>query len=267
MFLIAFAGRFSARRPGPPRFLTRFVLPPAGLDAWRLARDVEPGPLSIILGNRALFDIAQRSEDVRRQLDSWVSFNAETGAPPEATTNEQGQFKWIVGVGERARFLTSEGVIDPAHVSPGDLSRSMCAPWQYDFADCGCFYWASNKPDLVSSEHQPSQILNFQRKDRSPASDAAARPDDWVIKYRGSWDNRALTMRHAEMIQRWTELPFVIDGRETGAWSPSPVTAPRRPLSRAEIIDRMRRLAPVEHALSVEYLYAHYSLRAKGRPD
>ncbi|MGQ0446249.1 MAG: hypothetical protein ACT4O2_14270 [Beijerinckiaceae bacterium] len=119
VFLIAFAGRFSARRPGPPRFLTRFVLPPAGLDAWRLARDVEPGPLSIILGSRALFDLAQQSEDVRGQLDSWVSFNAETGAPPEATTNEQGQFKWIVGVGERARFLTSEGVIDPAHISPG----------------------------------------------------------------------------------------------------------------------------------------------------
>ena len=29
------------------------------------------------------------------------------------------------------------------------MSQSLCSPWTHDFRDCGCFYWASNHPDIA----------------------------------------------------------------------------------------------------------------------
>jgi hypothetical protein len=29
------------------------------------------------------------------------------------------------------------------------LSQSLCSPWQNDYRDCGCFYWAASHPDYV----------------------------------------------------------------------------------------------------------------------
>ena len=143
---------------------------------------------------------------------------------------------------------------------PGQLTQSLCSPWQYDFADCGCFYWASNKPDLVSSPAQPAQVLNFQRKDRSESGDRAATADDWVLKHENRWDGDSVIVRHAEMLTRWADLPFVVRRKETLSYTPT-VPGPARPLlDRAAIVERLSRLAPVEHALAVEYLYAYYSL-------
>ena len=41
--------------------------------------------------------------------------------------------------GERTNYLTADGVIDPALMPAGELTRSMCSPWQFDFTDCGCY--------------------------------------------------------------------------------------------------------------------------------
>jgi len=33
---------------------------------------------------------------------------------------------------------------------PGELTESLCSPWQTDYLGCSCFYWASNRPDYVN---------------------------------------------------------------------------------------------------------------------
>lgn len=263
VFLAYLRGTFASRQLGvapAPRIL-RFT-PPAGLESWRMVRDLEPGAIAVVLCNELAFSRVANGRLDLETVGGWLAI------PQDRSEEVPGVGRFVILFGERARFLTEDGVIDPRLVRPGDLTQSLCSPWQYDFADCGCFYWASNKPDLVASEHQPDQILNFQRKDRSREGDRTATAEDWILKHDRRWDGENLTIRHADMLRRWEEMSFVIARSETDRYSPSIARPPQRLLSRAEIIDRLKRLAPVEHALAVEYLYAYYSLALPaGRPE
>lgn len=261
LYLLAVMGEFPARghsHVGPRRHIEVFALV-TSLDAWRLVHDLEPGPLAVAVADEATLRRAQAAgpEAMRSTLE-------EAFSQPRSR-RERLPGLGTVGLlfGERTRFLNEDGVINPGLVAPGDLTRSLCAPWQYDFADCGCFYWAANKPDLVSSEAQPKQVLNFQRRQRSPEADAATRGDEWLVVRDGRtqsvWDAEG-TLRHAEMIDAWRDLPFVIGTRETDRFSPSRRHGRPRYLSKTEIVQRLGKLAKVEHALAVEYLYAYYSL-------
>ena len=33
---------------------------------------------------------------------------------------------------------------------PGEITESLCSPWQTDYIGCACYYWASNRPDYVN---------------------------------------------------------------------------------------------------------------------
>ena len=159
--------------------------PPAGLENWRVVRDFEPGPVAVALCRRKTFrDLLANRFSGDSFADTFSDALAARADGPQLV----GASEYILLFGERARFLTPDGVIDPALVPAGDLTRSMCSPWQYDFADCGCFYWASNKPDMVSGEHQSEQVMNFQRRKRSKRSDAAAKAGDRVVKFAKDWD-------------------------------------------------------------------------------
>jgi hypothetical protein len=43
-------------------------------------------------------------------------------------------------------------VIDERRVEPGDLTQSLCSPWQNDYRECACYYWAASRPDYVNVE-------------------------------------------------------------------------------------------------------------------
>lgn len=264
VFLVFLQGTFSDRRPGTaPRVqITRFV-PPAGLESWRVIRDLEEGQIAVALCGKTVFDRLIQDEIDISSADRWLVDRTNRSIIVPAVG------KVVVLFGDRARYLTPDGVIKGDLIKPGDLTRSLCSPWQYDFADCGCFYWAANKPDLVASDHQPKQILNFQRRDRSPEADALTKADDWVLRYGRNWEDRdSHILRHSEMIERWSELPFVIDGRETKHYQPPNIAPLAVPLRKAEIILRLKKLAAVEHALAVQYLYAFYSLAPRSdRPN
>ena len=249
VFLSFVQGLFSSRSSSSPAPRIVSMFPPAGLDAWRRIRDLERGRVGVLIADSVAVNWMKRSE-----FDPDDAFKAGTDGPVVV-----GEGRALLLFGDRARFVDEQGVIPETVASPGELTQSLCSPWQYDFADCGCFYWASNKPDLVSSEHQSEQVLNFQRKDRSPAADRAAAPEDWVMKQRGAWDSRDVTLDHTGTMARWMDLPFVIGRRETDRYVPSSSQPLAKILTRAQIIERFKKLAAVEHALAIEYLYAHYS--------
>jgi hypothetical protein len=57
----------------------------------------------------------------------------------------------------RPLFGTSDGdrplaVIDESRVQPGELTQSLCSPWQNDYRECACYYWAAARPDYVNVE-------------------------------------------------------------------------------------------------------------------
>lgn len=169
--------------------------------------------------------------------------------------------------GYRRRYTDDQGSIDLAY-PPGELTGAMCIPWQHDFRDCACYYWASNHPDVVMAEgsavlpdNAPDGItaavtlLDWLRRDRGPAGDTAA-PQTRSIA-------RPQQIDHFEINHRWQDLAFVIGGREIGAtWQPLAAELVQ-PGSRDEMIRDLReRLAPMEYTLGCLYLYGLFSLKS-----
>jgi len=221
-------------------------VPPAALENWRLVRDLEKGPVAVALCKEDIYD---------QVLANQLTITDVT--PLFDTRRNRREMGLVLLFGERTEYLTPDGVIDPALIPAGDLTRSMCSPWQFDFTDCGCFFWASNKPDMVSSPDQPLQILNFRRRDRS--RDAERTATDWILKDNGDWED-ADTLGHVDLINHFQDLKFVFGGREADEYVP-PEPLVGTLLSRHEVVERLKILATVEHALCVEYLYAYYSFK------
>ena len=174
--------------------------------------------------------------------------------------------------GWRRRFADEHtGVLSLAYV-PGELLQSLCSPWQHDFRDCGCHYWASNHPDVVLGEVLPGSttlpddasanperanvLLDWLRADRALELDAAA------LNYVGL--NRPFQLDHYEINHRWQDLSVVIDDTEIGSlWSPTTEALADPFATPDELAAILRdRLAPLEMALAIEYLYARFTIVA-----
>jgi hypothetical protein len=161
---------------------------------------------------------------------------------------------------KRARYLDDNGTLAAAFL-PGELSQSLCSPWTHDFRDCGCFYWASNHPDIaqpvIPAGTPPGPLWNppvaWERSDRTmnstpPAKATQATPTP-------------IELRHYEINNRWQELHFVVGRREIA--TPFSQTAVQGvPFARrAELMANLNYAAGVELAVAQEYLAAAYSLK------
>jgi hypothetical protein len=94
---------------------------------WRLIRSLEPAPVTISLRIESPRD-TDNEQPARIELEGW-----------------------------RRRYTDEEtGVINLAY-QPGELMQGLCSPWQHDFRDCQCFYWAANHPDVVLGELKPGE--------------------------------------------------------------------------------------------------------------
>jgi hypothetical protein len=61
----------------------------------------------------------------------------------------------------------------------GELTQGLCSPWQNDYRECSCYYWASARPDYVNvepSSNGTSQGDNWLQKERT----GQYVPDDYV---------------------------------------------------------------------------------------
>ena len=119
-------------------------------------------------------------------MRSFVDQGIGTGGGILRQHGDVGKVRIAVFIGEISNYIDEDGVIDVSLYPPGELTRQMCCPWQYDFRDCGCFFWAANKPDLVAgteldeNNNPKHPYLNFQRKDPSypPKTDIAVYGDE-----------------------------------------------------------------------------------------
>jgi hypothetical protein len=238
--------------------------PQDGLIVWRLVRSLEPGPeVEITLVQRPATPTgAAPPPATPPATGSTPTPTAPRAAPSPPTVTLKG---W------RRDFANkTTGVLSMAY-RPGELTQSLCSPWQHDFRDCACHYWASNHPDVVLAEVRPTedalpsgesadaqraeQRIDWLRSDRDRARAAAA-----LGSFRA---NRPFQMDHYEINQRWEELAIVLGGEESPA-----VYLPRsadlaNPFSSAdELGAKLSQLATLEHVLALEYLYALYSVKA-----
>ena len=102
-------------------------------------------------------------------------------------------------------FEADTTVISEAMAVPGELTQGLCSPWQNDFRECVCYYWASSRPDYVNVE---------------PAGNGGSRGDNWMTKKRtGQYvvddyrDNRLID--YQELFNEWEDLlKFQIGGKD-----------------------------------------------------
>ncbi|MGP4049717.1 ferritin-like domain-containing protein [Streptomyces sp. 2A115] len=224
-----------------------------GLEVWRRVHDLLPGRVAVLLGP-APGRLSPGADIVGGDLNG-----LRVTGRSIVQRDQNGAVEAAVLIADRARYLDEDGVIEPEVYQPGDLTRSLCAPWQFDFRDCGCFYWAASKPDIATSSDGQFRDLNFQRRDRTTVPPELDGPT--------GAGRRERELDYAELITDWNVLPVVLNGREDDSLGAPPVPEVK-PLTREEVVAELEYLATVEHALCVEYLFAHYSLNAPMRlPD
>jgi hypothetical protein len=208
--------------------------PMDGLFVWRLVRGLEPGEVTIGLKCRD-----QKAD------------------PIELT-------------GRRRAYLDPKTGVINAAFRPGEMLQSLCSPWQHDFRDCYCHYWASNHPDVVYGEIYPGEstlpggaagdperantLIDWLREDRTRAMAAAAL--DSFPK------NRPHQYDAYQINKTWQDLHVVIGDTEIGGLYVPPEADMANPFaSPEELAAELRdKLAGLELALTCEYLYAHFSL-------
>jgi rubrerythrin len=235
-----------------------------GLDGYEVLRkvhDLEPGPLVIVVGlppeklkleNRAAWlEAAMLLKDKAKLLK-----DDTLGQQIETFRDEAGSLQFAILSGHRARYLNDEGVIDLQTAEPGALTRSLCSPWQWDFADCGCYYWAASRPDIVTGA-KGTPGLNFLRVAREEVPLPASPGVTW-----GDWMDPSRVMSQPKMILDWETLPLVIGDQEADTYKPKPVVPIGDPWDCNRVIKELQKLAGVEHALCVKFLYAYFSLNA-----
>jgi len=97
----------------------------------------------------------------------------------------------------------SLAVLAETLVQPGELSQGLCSPWQNDYRECACYYWAASRPDYVNVV---------------AADDGTSRGDNWMQRERtGTYvpDNRdgELTLSYDDLFRDWEKLlEFVVRG-------------------------------------------------------
>jgi hypothetical protein len=110
----------------------------------------------------------------------------------------------------RPFFEAGTGVIKRELLQPGELTQSLCSPWQNDYRECSCYYWAASRPDYVNVEARTdgtSAGHNWLQRDRTAATAKVYIVDDFA-------DQRLIT--YEQLFRNWEHLlKFEIGGRDS----------------------------------------------------
>lgn len=97
-------------------------------------------------------------------------------------------------------------VVDELVAQPGELTQSLCSPWQNDYRECGCYYWAASRPDYVNVESTGQGVSvgnNWMARDREPKR---YEPDDPSNERQLGYD---------DLFRDWQGLlRFIVEGRD-----------------------------------------------------
>jgi hypothetical protein len=119
----------------------------------------------------------------------------------------------------RSFFETGTAVISPELAQSGELTQGLCSPWQNDYRECSCYYWASARPDYVNIEPTASGLSkgdNWLQKERT----GEYVPDDYE-------DTRLV--HYDDLFLHWEKLlKFQKEGRD---W-PEPPDKPKEDRNR-----------------------------------
>ncbi|CAE7140727.1 unnamed protein product [Rhizoctonia solani] len=95
-------------------------------------------------------------------------------------------------------------------VTPGDLSKGLCLPWQSDFNMCNTYWWPSIRPDnVVTDTYFQQQLQQFQSNLDQLASNLENR-ERWDRGIKGSEIQTGVPIEaNSDMVRHWRDLGFV----------------------------------------------------------
>jgi hypothetical protein len=105
----------------------------------------------------------------------------------------------------RRFFEENSAALSKEMLHPGELTQGLCSPWQNDYRECACYYWAASRPDYVNVE---------------PGPDGLSHGDMWMAKKRtGEYipDDRqdSRLYNYDDLFKDWQGyLQFIIRGRD-----------------------------------------------------
>jgi hypothetical protein len=97
-------------------------------------------------------------------------------------------------------------LIDEVIAEPGELTQSLCSPWQSDYRECGCYYWAASRPDYVNVE---------------PTASGASIGNNWMARsrvpkrYDPDIPGDPQQLNYEDLYRNWQGLlRFIVEGRD-----------------------------------------------------
>jgi hypothetical protein len=91
----------------------------------------------------------------------------------------------------------------------GAMTQGLCSPWQADYRECGCYYWAASRPDFINVQIDVATGVatgqNWMQKNRAPG--APYTPDQPGNPAQFSYD---------DLYTKWQQvLKFVVGGKDS----------------------------------------------------
>jgi hypothetical protein len=114
----------------------------------------------------------------------------------------------MIEVRLKVRTILDGGTASPADglLQPGELTQSLCSPWQHDYRECACYYWPASRPDYVNVEPSPDGIShgdNWLARERTGHYVLDDRKDSRMVSYN-------------DLFTEWEKhVHFVIQGRDS----------------------------------------------------
>jgi hypothetical protein len=220
------------------------------------------GPLGQLDVTRDQIDAATESIGAGRiPVDVWSAVRLlREGKDVTLTFQANGEGPAVTLVGARARYLDPNGALAKIF-EVGELTQSLCSPWSHDFRDCGCFYWASNHPDIAMPPRPAAADPTDPKWDLDTRWERADRSIDQPPVEDRRGDSGIAEVQHNEINRNWQMFNFVLERREQLLpYKEQPHIA--QPLAdMPALIAHLRFAAGVEIAVMQEYLAAWSSLR------
>ena len=112
----------------------------------------------------------------------------------------------------REFFEDDTAVISRVLAEAGELTQGLCSPWQNDYRECSCYYWASARPDFVNVEPTSAAVStgdNWFQKERT----GDYIPDDYVD---------ARLVLYDDLFKDWEKwLRFAVGGQDATTSRPA----------------------------------------------
>lgn len=168
-------------------------------DPVTLASHANPNAVSFMEWSNSLARIlAKQGQDIECEFTSYKEALHEVLASQEKETLK-------VRLKVRRFFEGSSAAFSDDLIQPGELTQGLCAPWQNDYRECACYYWAASRPDYVNVE---------------PSGNGLSHGDMWMAKKRtGTYvpddrvDSRLLS--YDDLFRDWQgALQFIIGGKD-----------------------------------------------------